>query len=203
MQTQIQKTIGTALSLVVVFSVVAVTTFSGNNTPDATMTTTASPTAQTQTKTTTTQGTTTTASPVSRFQGDEEDGEDDGGGATTKPVPPPVKVSIPPADTTKKTVSMYVDGTYTATGSYDSPGGYDQLDVSVTLKNDIIVATSVSNFQGGRTSQRYMNMFASGYQTYVVGKNIANVQLSRVSGSSLTPAGFNDALAQIKSKAKA
>jgi len=36
----------------------------------------------------------------------------------------------------------------------------------------------------------------------VIGKNIADVQLSRVSGSSLTPEGFNNALATIKSQAQ-
>jgi hypothetical protein len=51
-------------------------------------------------------------------------------------------------------------------------------------------------------SERYHNMFISGYQQYVVGKNIASVYLTKVSGSSLTPSGFDDALTQIKSQAK-
>jgi hypothetical protein len=46
-------------------------------------------------------------------------------------------------------------------------------------------------------------MFVSGYKQYVVGKNIASIHLDRVSGSSLTGAGFNAALARIEIEAKA
>jgi hypothetical protein len=46
-------------------------------------------------------------------------------------------------------------------------------------------------------------MFAGAdYKQYVVGKKIDEVQLTKVSGSSLTPQGFNDALAKIKAEAK-
>ena len=82
-----------------------------------------------------------------------------------------------------------------------SPGGEDQLGVSVTLKDDIITSASVTNMANDGRSQRYQDMFISGYKQYVIGKNIADVSLSKVSGSSLTPGGFNDALAQIKSQA--
>ena len=40
-------------------------------------------------------------------------------------------------------------------------------------------------------------------KTLVVGKKITDVKLDKVSGSSLTPKGFNDALEQIKTLAKA
>lgn len=111
----------------------------------------------------------------------------------TTPTPPPIDIPK----------SVYKDGTYSATGSYMSPGGYDQLGVSITLKNDIITGSSVTNMGGDRRSQRYQDQFISGYQQYVVGQNIANVFLTKISGASLTPSGFNDALTQIKAQAKA
>jgi len=46
-------------------------------------------------------------------------------------------------------------------------------------------------------------MFISGYKPYVIGKNIDTISLDRVSGSSLTPAAFNEALGQIKTEARA
>ena len=118
---------------------------------------------------------------------------------TNTPTPP--ERTPPPADTAKKSVYLYKDGTYSATGSYMSPGGEDQLGVSVTLKDDIITSASVTNMANDGRSQRYQDMFISGYKQYVIGKNIADVSLSKVSGSSITPGGFNDALAQIKSQA--
>jgi hypothetical protein len=111
---------------------------------------------------------------------------------------------IPPVDTTKNTAaSVYTNGTYTAVGSYMSPGGLDHIGVTLTLKNDIITTVSIDPQPGDHTSSRYMTIFASGYEQYVVGKNIADVHLTHVSGSSLTPEGFNDALAQIKTQSKA
>ena len=128
--------------------------------------------------------------------------------ATPTPKPPtpipapiiPTTPTPPPIDIPK---SVYKNGTYSATGSYMSPGGYDQIGVSITLKNDIITGSSVINMGGDRRSQRYQDQFISGYQQYVVGQNIAKVFLTKISGASLTPSGFNDALTQIKAQAKA
>ena len=133
--------------------------------------------------------------------GSESDSESSSG-RTNAPVPAPAPA---PATIPKKTVSasVYRNGTYSATGSYMSPGGYDQLGVSVTLQNDIITAATVTNMAGDGRSSRYQNAFISGYKPYVIGQNIASVNLSRVSGASLTPQGFNDALSQIMSQAKA
>ncbi|MHD0330680.1 hypothetical protein ACY18M_17150, partial [Proteus mirabilis] len=58
--------------------------------------------------------------------------------------------------------------------------------------------------QGQRgESREYQAKFASGFKTLVVGKKIDEVSLSRVAGSSLTSGGFNAALADIESQAKA
>jgi uncharacterized protein with FMN-binding domain len=125
--------------------------------------------------------------------------------ATTTPPPtstPATPTTTPPVDVPRQ-ASVYKDGTYSATGSYMSPGGYDQIAVTLTLKNDLIISVSATPEAGDNTSAKYQNKFISGYQQYVVGKNIANVNLTAVSGSSLTPKGFDDALAQIKSQAKA
>jgi len=113
-----------------------------------------------------------------------------------------VNTPTPPIDIPKKAVSIYKDGTYSATGSYMSPGGLDRLAVTLTLKNDLVTSVSIVPEPGDNTSARYQEKFASGYKQYVLGKNIADVNLTKVSGSSLTPKGFDDALAQIKIQAK-
>jgi hypothetical protein len=45
--------------------------------------------------------------------------------------------------------------------------------------------------------------FAANYKTQVIGKKIEGLELSKISGSSLTPKGFNDALEKIRSQAGA
>jgi uncharacterized protein with FMN-binding domain len=137
------------------------------------------------------------------FGGENEgEGDDEGSKTPVTPTKTPVVSTTPPVDTTKK-VSTYKDGTYTATGTYMSPGGQDSIGVTVTLSKDIITSVSLNLQPGDNTSSRFMNKFASGYQAYVLGKNISSVNLTVVSGSSLTPNGFNDALSKIKSQAKA
>ena len=116
---------------------------------------------------------------------------------------PPVPVQIPPVDTTKKVSYAYKNGTYSATGTYDSPGGQDTLGVKITLANDIVTDVSIVEGASDPISQKYQDKFVSGYKQYVVGKKIVDINLTKVSGSSLTPTGFNDALTQIKSQAKA
>jgi uncharacterized protein with FMN-binding domain len=121
----------------------------------------------------------------------------------TQQTPPPTTVTTtPPPDTTKRT-SKYKDGTYTAVGSYNSPGGPDRIGITLTLQNDIVTSVSATQMAGEGTSRRYQQMFLSGYQALVVGQNIDTLNLGAVSGSSLTPIGFNNAVAQIKTQAKA
>lgn len=187
-QTSLQKNIGIFFGVMVACGVLFVTVFFGNQSSSVTP-----PTIQTAVDTPKITPTQTSVNNTSS-------------NTTTTPKTTPkgaITQTPPVVDTPKKTSSVYTNGTYSATGSYISPGGYQQLGVSVALQNDIITSASVTNMASDGRSQRYQNMFISGYQQYVIGKNIADVYLTKVSGSSLTSSGFNDALTQIKAKAKA
>lgn len=104
--------------------------------------------------------------------------------------------------TTTTTSSAYADGTYSATATYISPGGKDSLPVTLTLVDGVITEASVENGGSNPASQQWQTAFASNFKALVVGKNIDDVNLSKVAGASLTTKGFNDALAQIKAQAK-
>ena len=99
------------------------------------------------------------------------------------------------------------DGTYTAEGQYKiHPGSpreaTKKVGVTVTLKNNIITDADVKNEADDEMSERYQGMFIDGYKQFVVGKNINDVHVTKVGGSSLTGGGFNDALEKIKAQAK-
>ena len=98
--------------------------------------------------------------------------------------------------------TSYRDGTYEAQGTYVSPGGLQTINLSVTIENGTIVATSIAGVGSKDESLEYIQRFAGGYEAEVVGKAVNDVSLSRVAGSSLTSIGFNDALDQIKKDAK-
>jgi uncharacterized protein with FMN-binding domain len=97
----------------------------------------------------------------------------------------------------------YKDGTYNATGHYDSPGGTEAVKVSLTINNDTVSAANVQSGANDPTALSYQTIFISGYKSFVVGKKINTIKLSNVSGSSLTSQGFNDALKQIENQAQA
>lgn len=129
-----------------------------------------------------------------------KDGDKDGaslGSATTSSQAK--EASTDPSTNT----ATYKDGTYSATGSYLTPGGRESIDLTVTIKGGLITDTALKQNGDNRDSQEYQGVFANNYKSFVVGKAIDSVSLSRVAGSSLTSGGFNTALEMIKKDAKA
>jgi uncharacterized protein with FMN-binding domain len=108
----------------------------------------------------------------------------------------------PDASASPATAGSYKDGTYSATGSYQSPGGTEAIKITVTLAGGVIKDTSAVSQAIDDDGSRYQSMFINGYKSQVVGKSIDSVRLSRVSGSSLTSQGFNSAISKIKTTAK-
>lgn len=100
------------------------------------------------------------------------------------------------------TIASYRDGIYNAKGVYTSPAGSEQIDVKLTLKDGTVTDAMVVIEAINPVSKNFQEKFASGYKTLVIGKSIAALSLDKVSGSSLTPKGFNDAVTKIKSQAK-
>lgn len=96
----------------------------------------------------------------------------------------------------------YKDGTYTAEGSYNTPGGNESITITVTLQNGLVTSTSATSTPMDRDAQEYQDAFKSAYKGQVVGKKVDSLRLSRVAGSSLTSIGFNNALDQIKNQAQ-
>jgi len=97
---------------------------------------------------------------------------------------------------------VYKDGSYSETGNYSSPGGTEQVKVDVTLAADVVTAVTVTPQSSNPTGQQFESQFASGIAAEVVGKNIDDLSVTTVSGSSLTSGGFNEAIEKIKADAQ-
>lgn len=108
------------------------------------------------------------------------------------------------ADTTEPVSgdSEYADGQYEAVGEYRSPGGNESIDVSLTLEDGVVVDAAVVSNATLPNSVQFQGMFVDNFRGQVVGKNIDDLNLTKVSGSSLTPKGFNDAVEKIKAQAQ-
>jgi uncharacterized protein with FMN-binding domain len=110
----------------------------------------------------------------------------------------PTKPTSKPVTSTSK----YKDGSYSVTTQYMSPGGLDNLGVTLAIAKDKITSVSIQNGASDRTSANYQNRFSSGIQSAVIGQNLASLSIDVVSGASLTSNSFNDALSQIRAQAK-
>lgn len=98
--------------------------------------------------------------------------------------------------------TIYKDGTYSANGSYATPGGTESIKVTIILNGGNIASSDVINQADSRESREYQADFTANYKQQVDGKKLANLVLSRVAGSSLTSRGFNEALNDIRNQAK-
>jgi hypothetical protein len=120
------------------------------------------------------------------------------------PTPTPVlseRLESTDADSNSASTT-YADGTYQEVGNYVSPGGPREINVTVTLEDDIITDAVFEGLATDPTSMRFQGEFGGGFKTMVVGRDIDDVHLTKVAGSSLTPIGFTDALEKVKQAAK-
>ncbi len=127
------------------------------------------------------------------------------GCANTAPVSTPVSTPVTKEVSTPTTTTIsapsYKDGTYTVLTKYNSPAGPEEMGLTVVLKNNIITDTTFEVRAAAKRSIQYQEAFAANYKTMVVGKDINTVHLDKVAGASLTPIGFNDAIAKIEAQA--
>lgn len=97
----------------------------------------------------------------------------------------------------------YADGTYTAEGSYATPESVETISVTLTLEGGVVTAVEVTGEPTRSESEQYQGQFIGGISDEVVGKDIADLSVSRVAGSSLTSGGFNEAVDAIRAEAAA
>ena len=99
--------------------------------------------------------------------------------------------------------ASYADGDYSAEASYISPAGEESVKVDLTLEGDVVTAVTVTPEAEDPQARSFQEKFASGIADVVVGKDIDDLDVSRVAGSSLTSGGFNKAVEAIKADARA
>lgn len=136
-------------------------------------------------------------------------GSDGDTNADNPPAATPATSSAP-ADGAEPTDSAdasaaFTAGDYEATGTYTSPDGQTQsIEVEVELAADgtIVELDTDGQAQGGNSAQ-FQSKFESGIDALVEGRKITELDIDKVSGSSLTSGGFNDAIDQIIGQAQA
>ena len=95
----------------------------------------------------------------------------------------------------------YKDGTYSADGNYVSPNGTETVGVQLTLAAGKVTDVQITEHPSNPNTRKFQGQFAGGIAAQVVGRTIDELNVSKVSGSSLTSGGFNQALEKIKAEA--
>ena len=113
------------------------------------------------------------------------------------------ETSDPDSTPTPTSASVYTDGTYLAEADYLAPSGMETISVSLTLAADVVTAVTVVGDATDHEAQEFQGRFADGIAAEVVGREIADLSVTRVSGASLTSGGFNTAVETIRSEALA
>ncbi|QDG64662.1 hypothetical protein NIBR502771_12535 [Pseudarthrobacter sp. NIBRBAC000502771] len=96
----------------------------------------------------------------------------------------------------------YKDGTYSADGNYVSPNGTETVGVQLTLAAGRVTDVQITQHPSNPNTRKFQGEFAGGIAAQVVGKNLDELNVSKVAGSSLTSGGFNQAVGKIKSEAQ-
>jgi hypothetical protein len=121
--------------------------------------------------------------------------------APTPTAPPDATASPEPAAPTQEDALSYRDGQYSATGWY---GGLpSHQDVTLTMENDTVTAVEITTPAEDETSLGYQQRFADALPAAIVGRDIDELAVDRLAGSSGCSEGFMNALDQIKAAAVA
>lgn len=123
---------------------------------------------------------------------------DDSDDSAVVPTTPEVKTNGASAEIA---TAMIKDGIYSTTGNYVSPAGPETIDVTLTVKDGVVTDSTVVANAENPVSVKKQGEFIAGYKQFVVGKKLADLSLSKVSGASLTTQGFNEALGELKTQA--
>jgi uncharacterized protein with FMN-binding domain len=110
--------------------------------------------------------------------------------------------NAPAAGTSSSAASGYKDGTYSADGNYVSPNGTETVGVELTLSGGTVSGVNITQHPSNPNTRKFQGEFAGGIAAQIVGKNLDELNVSKVAGSSLTSGGFNQAVEKIKSEAQ-
>lgn len=95
-------------------------------------------------------------------------------------------------------------GEYEAQGEYPTPAGTQSIGVNLDLDAAGTIMTVTVEPQAERgNSVQFQKKFAQGIAKKVVGRPITELSVDKVSGSSLTSKGFNQAITTIITEARA
>ena len=105
--------------------------------------------------------------------------------------------SVGSSSTSTNSAPVATSQSYSVDVSYNSPAGPHDITANVTLNGTEITNASIEHDVSNPVSRGYLSSFEEGILEAVEGKDINEVDLDSVNGSSLTAGAFNKAMEQI------
>ncbi len=106
-------------------------------------------------------------------------------------------ISISPIPTTTITSALR---SFTETVRYPVKQSNEDIIVTLILKNNIVTTLEISHTSNLKKSIQYHDAFDGAIQPLVIGKNIKDINVSRVAGASGTTIGFMQAIEKIRTQ---
>lgn len=128
--------------------------------------------------------------------GATQGGSTDGERRSSPPQSSRSQETITPPALPSGLATRYRDGEYTATGWYGSLPSHH--DVTLTVEDDTVMAVEITTPAEDETSLGYQQRFATALPEAIVGRNLDDLAVDRLAGSSGCSEGFMNALAKIK-----
>ncbi|MDQ0820288.1 uncharacterized protein with FMN-binding domain [Arthrobacter sp. V4I6] len=119
-------------------------------------------------------------------------------GAPNAPAPATQPATSAPATAA---AGSYQDGIYSADGNYVSPNGTETVGVQLTLAGGSVSDVVITPHPSNPNTRKFQGEFASGIKSQIAGKQLDEIKVAKVAGSSLTSGGFNQAVEKIKADA--
>ena len=102
---------------------------------------------------------------------------------------------------TETKVTSTNNSTYTTNVSYQVPESTETLGLTISVLNGTVTDVNVSLSKNKGKSINYQNNFEKSYKQFVVGKQLKDINLSRVGGASVTTKAFMDAIKAVQKQA--
>lgn len=90
---------------------------------------------------------------------------------------------------------------YSANVSYNVPENNETLALTISVSNGIVSDVNIVQSKTGRKSANYQTNFEKSYKQFVIGKQLKDINLSRVGGASITTNAFMEAIKAVQKQA--
>jgi len=99
----------------------------------------------------------------------------------------------------EKLLNIISDGLYNESIDYESPGGFDKVNLNLEIKENKVISVNLESVKVSEISKNFIDNFNREIQKEIIGKSLSDIKMpSVISGASLTTKAFNSKIEELK-----